>query len=225
MSYLNARLAPADKAKAAVSVIAIHAFMATGVVIGLAVTTDVFTAPDNPTSYFVPVDVPPPPPEAPDIPPENTVVTAPPAAPLPPLDLTRTSPIEVVVARDDFPPITSTIPNVIDAPPTPVAPPLAAYTPTGPVPANAMSRWITTDDYTRSDLLREREGTAQYRLVVGSNGSVDACQITVSTGHATLDRTTCRLIERRARFNPATNSRGEAIVGTYTGAVTWQIPD
>jgi protein TonB len=88
-----------------------------------------------------------------------------------------------------------------------------------------MHRWITTDDYSRSDLTRNREGTARYRLVIGSDGRVDACEITSSTGHTSLDTATCRLIERRARFDPATNSQGNRVVGTYSGSVTWQIPE
>ncbi|ANC50469.1 hypothetical protein CP97_14783 [Aurantiacibacter atlanticus] len=54
---------------------------------------------------------------------------------------------------------------------------------------------------------------------------MNACEIIGSTGHASLDNATCRLIERRARFDPATSTSGETVVGTYTGTVTWQIPD
>lgn len=61
--------------------------------------------------------------------------------------------------------------------------------------------------------------------MIGSNGRVNECEITRSSGHASLDRNTCRLIERRARFDPATNNRGETTVGTYSGSITWQIPD
>lgn len=229
MSYANATVAPADRAKAAVSVIGIHALLGAGLVLGLAVTNIVTS--DDPIIEVtdIPVDIPAPPPpdviETPDIPPPYV----PPAAPRPPVDLTNDAPITVVEPGDVPAPVFREIPTgpittgpVIIDPPSPPAP---AYTPTGPVPANPINRWITTDDYSRSDLMREREGTANYRLVVGSDGRVDACEITRSTGHSSLDRDTCRLIERRARFDPATNNRGENVVGTYTGTVTWQIPD
>ena len=97
--------------------------------------------------------------------------------------------------------------------------------PSAASPRNGPAGWITSNDYARSDLVREREGTAGYRLVIGSNGRVDACEITRSSGHASLDSNTCRLIESRARFEPAKNNRGETTVGTYTGTVTWQIPE
>ena len=120
------------------------------------------------------------------------------------------------------PSIVLEIPGPAVIPPTPPAP---AITPVGASPRNGPAGWITTNDYARSDLVREREGTAGYRLVIGSDGRVDACEITRSSGHSSLDRNTCRLIESRARFDPATNNRGETTVGTYTGTVTWQIPE
>lgn len=224
MSYLNATVDPKDRAKAAVSVIAIHAMIGAGVVLGLAVTQVVIESEGELKSDFI-FD-PPPPPEPVETPPDSVVPYTPPAAPVPPVDLTRETPINVVEATDDVTPITRVIPRPVETPgPVVIEPPAPAYTPTAPVPSNVISRWITTDDYSRTDLIRNREGTAQYRLVVGSDGRVDACEITRSTGHSTLDRNTCRLIERRARFDPATNNRGEDVVGTYTGSVTWQIPD
>ena len=39
-----------------------------------------------------------------------------------------------------------------------------------------------------------------------------------------LDEATCRLIMLRSRFNPATDRRGRAVVGTYSNRVRWVIP-
>ena len=161
--------------------------------------------------------------------PEPTVQSySPPAAPEPPIRLDRPSPVEVEPVRPNIadavtlrpPPRTREIPGPVT---TPTVEP--AIEPVGVRPRNGPAGWITTDDYARADLVREREGTASYRLVIGSDGRVDNCVITASSGHSSLDRNTCRLIERRARFAPATNNRGDAVVGTYSGSVTWQIPE
>ncbi len=228
MSYANATVTSAERAKAAASVIGLHALIGFGLVAGLAVTTDLMADDEIITAFEVKDDLPPPPPPEPvDVPPDAVVPYTPPAAPIPPVPIPRNNPIDVINVTDDLPPITRTIPTVIpDTGPIAVEPPPAPlFTPAPPRPRNAMNRWITTGDYSRSDLTRGNEGTASYRLVVGSDGRVDACEVTRSTGHSTLDSATCRLISERARFNPATNNRGEEVVGTFTGTVRWQIPE
>ena len=42
---------------------------------------------------------------------------------------------------------------------------------------------------------------------------------------AALDDATCRLISRRAQFDPATDETGARVPGTYTGSVRWELPD
>ncbi|MCB2066213.1 MAG: TonB family protein [Erythrobacter sp.] len=224
MSYANATVSPAARLRAASGVIAIHAVMAVGVVAGLAIT-GVIAPPDTDTDVFnIPLD---PPEVEPEVVPDDQVLTyVPPAAPVPPVNLVQNDPIEVVPVG----PVISEVvirdprPELVAPPAPPPAPPAPLYDPVGPVPRNAQS-WITTNDYSRADLTRNREGTAGYRLVVGSDGRVDACEITRSSGHASLDTATCRLLERRARFDAARDGRGERVVGSYSGSVTWQIPD
>lgn len=227
MSYANATVSPAARIRAATGVIAIHALVGVGVIAGLSITGVITEEDDGLIAYFTPEEVPPPPPPvATPEPVEQTI--APPVAPEPPITFDRNSPTEVEPVRPDIsrdivlvpPPRTLEIPGPVV---TPTVTP--AIEPVGARPRNGPLGWISTDDYARSDLVREREGTADYRLVIGSDGRVDACEITRSSGHSTLDRNTCRLIERRARFDPATDNRGETVVGTYSGSVTWQIPD
>ena len=230
MAYIDAGADPAARAKAAVTVIGIHALLGFGLVAGLAVTGSLPTIDRGFEGLIFDTD----PPEIPDetetIPDDTAPPYSPPQAPDAPFALDTPTVI-------DFAPVTDRprdvvlIPGPIPGPtasPGPIAtpsPPPSAFTPVGPRPSDNVQRWITSDDYSRSDLMREREGTARYRLVIGSNGSVDACEITASTGHSSLDRTTCRLLERRARFDAATDRTGAKVVGTYTGSVTWQIPE
>lgn len=225
MAYLDAGSNPADRAKAAASVIGIHALLGFGLVAGLAVTS-VIAPVDDPPIRGTEVKLDPPPVEEPDVVTETTVSEyVPPQAPDTPFELTR--PIVEVAPVTDGPPDVLLIPT-----PTPIptvssipTPPPPAFTPVGPRPRNNVQSWITAEDYSRRELTRGNEGTARYRLVVGSDGRVDACEITASTGHRSLDRNTCRLLRRNARFNAATDGSGAQVVGTYSGTVTWQIPE
>lgn len=226
MSYANATVSPATRLRAASGVIAIHALLGAGVVAGLTIAGVIAPPDDDIVTWDVRNVPPPPPPQHTVEPPEQSY--APVTAPQPPIPLDRQAPIEVKQVQPNLSTEVNLLPPSLPIEiPGPVATPVLtpSIEPVGPIPRNGPSGWITTNDYARSDLVREREGTASYRLVIGSDGRVDACEITRSSGHATLDRNTCRLIERRARFDPATNNRGETAMGTYSGTVTWRIPD
>ncbi|RJY08207.1 energy transducer TonB [Aurantiacibacter aquimixticola] len=229
MSYANATPDAGDRAKAAVSVIAIHALLGAGLVTGLAVTGVI--APPTPefTGTVVVEPLPPLPEETPETPPETSQPPSTVTAPKPPIIFDKPTNIPVEPIRD-LPTETVRVPvpkPIPTAEPGPVITPSPApsFTPVGAVPRNGPAGWITNDDYSNSDLRREREGTARYRLVIGSNGRVNSCEITQSTGHSSLDRATCRLIQSRARFDAATDSSGAQVVGTYNGSVRWQIPE
>ena len=68
-------------------------------------------------------------------------------------------------------------------------------------------------------------GVASFALTIDSRGKVSDCTITRSTGHSALDQATCTLIERRAKFDPAKDSYGNPIAGTYRNSVNWKIPE
>ena len=141
--------------------------------------------------------------------------------PMPPQpDITRD-------VHDDPRPMPNPLPNPgpTSQPEPPRPSPSPAFTSRGAAPSNDKARWITNDDYPARALRDGSEGTVGYRLIVGSNGRVSACEITRSSGHSLLDETSCRLIERRARFDAATDQTGAKVVGGYSGTVTWQIPD
>lgn len=227
MSYVNATVSPAARIKAASGVIAIHALLGAGVIIGLAATGVI---PDDYViidTFDVPDEIPPAPPPEPVETAEPTSNESVITAPEPPIRI----PVDRSVPAE---PLRPTIADGVVLDPTPheiiipgpiVPPATPLFDPVGPLPRNGPAGWITNVDYPRRGLTRGLEGTSGYRVVVGSDGRVDACQITRSSGHSVLDNAVCRLIESRARFDPAKNNRGNVVVGTYNGQVTWQIPD
>src|SRR3546814_14721975 len=105
------------------------------------------------------------------------------------------------------------------------APARGDETETGPAPATNPGRWVTSYDYPASEMREEREGTAGFRLTIGTDGLPTRCEITAPSGHADLDAATCRLIMERARFTPGRNARGEADGGTSSNRQRWHIPE
>ena len=223
MSYLNQTHDPRRRATAIVTVGAVHALLAAGLVTGLTVQfADIIRTPFTATN--VPLDPPKPEPSPePQVEPEHPTYVAP--VPDPPIKLPTDSSV-IREPVDTFDHEITYYPTGTDDPPTPPAlPPRAGFTPKGAVPINSRSNWITNDDYPRRALVDEAEGSASYRLVIGTNGRVSSCELTSPTGNRALDEATCRLITSRARFEPATDEGGAKVVGTYTGSVRWEIPD
>ena len=231
MSFVDAQAGNANRAKAVIMVGGVHALLAVGLVAGLAVTST-FTEDKNlPTTIFKKDPLPPPPPPEVVDQTEDVPSYVPPKAPDRPVDLTPDPVVVVEPVRDTTP--ADTVRYVPPRRETPVtgataaptsAPTPPRFAPAGPAPRNGPSGWISNDDYPSAPLRRGEEGTANYRLVIGSDGRVDACEIVSSTSSSGLDQATCRLLERRARFDAATDANGAKVVGTYSGAVTWRIP-
>ena len=107
--------------------------------------------------------------------------------------------------------------------PPPPAPPRSgkerSATPTG-----NPGEWVTADDYPLGALRAEVQGTTAFRLMIGTDGRVTACTITVSSGSPELDEATCRLVTQRAVFSPALNRKGKAVEGSYSSRIRWVIP-
>lgn len=109
-------------------------------------------------------------------------------------------------------------------PPVPTTSASPLYAATRAVPQGNAANWVTTDDYPARDLREGNAGKTGYRLTIGSDGRVQSCVTILSSGHAGLDSATCRLLQQRARFRPATGPDGAATTGTYSGTVAWVIP-
>ena len=91
-------------------------------------------------------------------------------------------------------------------------------------PRGNPGRWATNDDYPARAMREEREGTTGFRVTYNAEGRVTACDVTSSSGHADLDAETCKLIQRRGRFNPAKDRTGNPTGGSYSNRIRWQIP-
>lgn len=80
---------------------------------------------------------------------------------------------------------------------------------------------IRDSDYPEAASRAKIGGDVEVRFTIQPNGRVTDCRIARSSGDVSLDATTCRLIERRFRFRPATNSAGIAIASPYGWRQSW----
>lgn len=102
--------------------------------------------------------------------------------------------------------------------------PSPSLTPQAASPIGDPGTWAGPDDYPSRDLIEGHSGITRFRLSVGSDGRVNACEVTLSSGWPGLDQATCRLVSRRAHFRPATDSGGTRVAGEFANAIRWTIP-
>jgi protein TonB len=224
MSYLNHAQDPRRRATAMVTVGAVHALLAAGLLTGLAVHFERIVE-TRPIGVTVPLDRPKPEPDpvptAKPVEPAYVPTDPPTAIQLPTDSTVIRDPVENNSTELAYFPT-----DRVEQPVRPALPqPSPSFTPKRATPSNSSTRWITNDDYPRRALVDEVEGSASYRLVIGTNGKVSSCELTSPTGNRALDEATCRLISNRARFDPATDESGAKVVGTYSGSVRWEIPN
>lgn len=100
----------------------------------------------------------------------------------------------------------------------------AAADPAGPRLLN-VQELVTPDDYPRTSLVNEEQGSVTVKVKVDKNGVVTSCKVTKSSGHVALDEQTCALFRARARFDPATDRKGRARAGDFTQQITWKLAD
>jgi len=159
---------------------------------------------------------PPPPPEQPPPPPPQTKVEPPPMVAPPPIVSTPVIVAPPMQTVQQAPPVQIHV----EAPPAPKPSMASPATPRG-----RPQDWVTTEDYPSSAMREGVQGVTGYRLEIGPDGKVTGCQITASSGSGILDDTTCKLLARRARFNPAKDASGAGMAASYSGRVRWQIPN
>lgn len=80
---------------------------------------------------------------------------------------------------------------------------------------------IRDRDYPAAASRARTGGEVEVRFTIQPTGRVTGCRVTRSSGDAALDTTTCRLIEERFRFKPATNPAGDVVASTYGWRQNW----
>jgi protein TonB len=79
-------------------------------------------------------------------------------------------------------------------------------------------------DYPRGAKRAGIEGSVAVRFTVRTDGSVSDCEVIRSSANQELDATTCRLIERRFRYQPARDANGRPVTEVVTRTFDWMLP-
>lgn len=107
-------------------------------------------------------------------------------------------------------------------------PRFAAYIPppdrSKPTPRGQSEAWITSVDYPSSMLRKKAAGTTTVGLRVAADGRVENCVVQSSSGSTELDETTCRLLMRRARYQPALDKDGNGVTMPVQYSMNWKLP-
>ncbi len=106
----------------------------------------------------------------------------------------------------------------------PEPPPYLAL-PRPPWPRIMLHHLLSSDDYPAAALRNGESGDVDFELAVGKDGRAGACTITGSSGSSSLDSATCRLMMRRAVFDPARDRRGRPLARRFKGRISWRIAE
>lgn len=209
---------------AIVIVAIVHVLLGYAFIVGLIPNIAKKVAQDLKT-FEVQEETPPPEEEPPPPPPEQPQqVQPPPVVSPPPIVQTNVAPpqIQTTAVAPERPIIT---PQAAPAPPAPPAAPPAPRLATPAQPRGDQGAWVTQDDYPPRALREERTGTSAVAWDISTEGRVENCRVTSSSGSPDLDDAACKNITRRARYKPALDNAGNPIRSQASRRVVWRMPN
>ena len=77
--------------------------------------------------------------------------------------------------------------------------------------AGESDRWLNARDLGLGDLSTPALAAAVFRLSVGADGRATDCEILESAATIEIDRSACRILARRARYEPARDASGNPV--------------
>jgi protein TonB len=97
----------------------------------------------------------------------------------------------------------------------------------GEQPAKGNIRTLfSSDDYPADAQRNGEQGSVRARLDIDKRGRVHGCTVIESSGHASLDLATCRILQNRARFSPARDAKGTSVAVTIvTPPIVWRLEE
>jgi TonB family protein len=85
--------------------------------------------------------------------------------------------------------------------------------------------WFEFRDYPMKAFEKKWEGVTRFELLIAQDGSIANCRVTESSGYQELDKTTCYLAQKRAKFRPARDDKGQLAYGVYRSQAVWALPE
>jgi TonB family protein len=87
-----------------------------------------------------------------------------------------------------------------------------------------LASYVSDADYPVAAIRAGEEGTVGFVLDISPEGSVSDCRVASSSGSASLDEATCRIMRGRPRFAPARDSAGHPAADQLTARIRWVLP-
>lgn len=82
---------------------------------------------------------------------------------------------------------------------------------------------IRDSDYPAFAINRGLAGTVGMTILIDEDGKVADCTVDGPSGVAILDATSCYILEKRAKYLPAQDERGNPRRGAVSGRIAWRI--
>jgi protein TonB len=85
--------------------------------------------------------------------------------------------------------------------------------------------WVDFNDYPAVSIRHGEQGNVIVTFDITADGKAINCVVESSSGHPSLDRVPCPLIERKARFDPALGNDGAPTATKARYSVAFWIPE
>lgn len=92
------------------------------------------------------------------------------------------------------------------------------------VPGKSIVSYFQTSDYPFEAIRDGASGEALVAIRVGVDGQGKSCRLLQSAGHKALDRMTCAVTMRRARYTPARDKTGSPVEAPFITRIRWVMP-
>ena len=86
-----------------------------------------------------------------------------------------------------------------------------------------LATYVRNGDYPDQALSRGEEGATSFRLTIDRRGRATECIVINSSGSASIDHVTCRIMIERARFTPAIGHDGLPTEDQITARLSWRL--
>ncbi|WP_225207456.1 energy transducer TonB [Novosphingobium huizhouense] len=90
-----------------------------------------------------------------------------------------------------------------------------------PKPQTDPGRWLVSNDYPRGALKMGASAIVHFRLMIGPDGNPTGCNVQQATDSPEFTDFTCKLLMKRAHFEPALDAAGKPTASYYRNSVRW----
>lgn len=93
-----------------------------------------------------------------------------------------------------------------------------------PKPLKDWASYVSPYDYPAAAASLRLHGDTHALIDVDIDGKASNCRVVRSSGQKEFDKTTCMVVTKRARYEPARNAKGEPIKAPFYLVFRWEVP-